>query len=281
MLRNSLWALATALTVSFPANAQLFSSTRPLEESLLFHPKTAGESWSQAPNAVDVWLNSAAGNRIHAWWFPQPGSKGAVLYCHGNAGNLSYHWPLANKLRAALKQSVLLFDYPGYGKSSGQPSESGCYAAAQAAMDWLLREQNIHPRRVVLIGESLGGGVATELALRQPPMALVLIRTFTSVPDMARKNLVSSAAAPLVRNKFDNLSRVPKCAAPIFIAHGNRDTLIPLAQPIKLYEAAPEPKRAFLLKNLGHNDALPADFFTALAAFVQEYEPPPAQPPRR
>lgn len=273
MRRRTVLSLFLILTMTRVSSAQFFSSARTLEDSLLYHPKSDGESWFPVPpqiQAVDVWLTSADGDTIHAWWLPHPGSAGAILLCHGNAGNLSHWTPRALSLQRALRQSVLIFDYPGYGKSGGKPSESGCYAAADVALSWLVNMQKIPARNVIMVGESLGGGVATELAVRHPPQALVLIRTFTSVPDMARKSVWTSSAAPLVRNKFDNLSRIPKCTAPIFIAHGDRDTLIPIAQAIKLFAAAPEPKRAFLLKNLGHNDALPAEFFTALAEFVRQ-----------
>src|SRR5262245_46618727 len=160
-----------------------------LENRLVFHPTSAGSHWLQ-PDPVpaqDVELTSRDGTRIHAWWCPRPGSEGAVLYCHGNAGNLSFRRGALAEWLHHFGESVLIFDYPGLGRSAGSPTEDGCYAAAEAAFDWLTGSQGVAPERVVLYGKSLGGGVAVELALRRPHRALVLANTFTSLPDMAQK----------------------------------------------------------------------------------------------
>jgi fermentation-respiration switch protein FrsA (DUF1100 family) len=217
----------------------------------------------------DVWLKAADGNRIHAWWLERYGSQSAIIFCHGNAGNLSYWRPIMVALVNRLGQSVLIFDYPGYGRSEGKPSEPGCYAAADAAYDWLVQTQKIRPERITVFGESLGGGVATELALRKPHRALVLSKTFTSVPDMARKTPLASALASMVHNQFDNLAKIGRCSGPIFIAHGDGDRLIPLSQGQKLFQAAPQPKQFFLLKGCDHNDPYPPDFYSALAKFLR------------
>ena len=172
---------------------------------------------------------------------------------------------LVNKLG----QSVLIFDYPGYGRSEGKPSEPGCYAAADAAYNWLVEAKRIPPEWITLFGESLGGGVATDLAARKPHRALVLTKTFTSVPDMARKTALASASASLVRNQFDNLAKIGRCSGPIFIAHGDRDRLIPLSQGQRLFQAAPQPKEFFLLKGCDHNDPYPPDFYSALVKFLK------------
>ncbi len=160
-------------------------------------------------------------------------------------------------------------DYPGYGRSEGKPSEPGCYAAADAAYNWLVEAKRIPPEWISLCGESLGGGVATGLAARKPHRALVLTKTFTSVPDMARKTALASASASLVRNQFDNLAKIGRCSGPIFIAHGDRDRLIPLSQGQRLFQAAPQPKEFFLLKGCDHNDPYPPDFYSALVKFLK------------
>jgi len=232
----------------------------------------ATKSWVAPPGDMhveDVWLRGSEGTVIHAWWLGREGSRGAILFCHGNAGNLSSWAPLATTLSNTLSQPILIFDYPGYGRSEGKPSEAGCYAAADAAYDWLVHSQGITPERITLFGESLGGGVATDLALRRSHRALVLAKTFTSIPDMARTRLLTSASASLVHNSFDNLSKIDRCPGPIFIAHGDHDRLIPLPQSQQLYQRAPEPKRFFLLKSCDHNDPYPPEFFTALAQFLK------------
>lgn len=161
-----------------------------------------------------------------------------------------------------------IFDYPGYGYSEGKPNEAGCYAAADAAYDWLTDSGAIAPKDIILFGESLGGGVATDLAVRRQHQALVLVKTFASVPDMARSRVLTSAFSVLVRNRFDSLSKISRCPGPIFIAHGNFDRVIPLSQAEKLVQSAPEPKRFFLLEGSDHNDPLPMDFYISLAQFL-------------
>lgn len=253
------------------------SSAKPLqrlERSLLFHPVRDTEHWLPQGWAIeDVWLQTPNGTRIHAWWLPRPGATGAVLYCHGNAGNLSQRGQIVAVMSRQLNESVLIFDYPGYGKSEGQPDEAGCYAAALAAYDWLTQTKQVPAERIVLFGKSLGGGVAAELASRMPHRALVLVKTFTSIPDAAREHWLTFSSSVLVRNKFDTLAKMGKCRQPLFLAHGDRDELIPLAQAQQLLQAAPEPKQFMLLKGAGHNDPLPLEFWTRLADFLKEAAP--------
>lgn len=275
-MARSRWCLALNawLMVVLTVSAWTFS-WRPgqmLESALVFHPARASESWQEPPaqlNVEDVWLQTSDGTRIHAWWAPAWHATGALLYCHGNAGNLSHRIGNIIRLSTMLGQSVLIFDYPGYGKSDGSPSEEGCYAAARAAYDWLAETKQMPPEQIVLFGKSLGGGVATELALRRPHRALVLVKTFTSIPNMARRSWLTFASASLVANEFDNLAKIRRCPSPVYIAHGDRDEVIPFAQATQLYAAAPSPKRFFLLKGSGHNDPLPADFLADLASFLQ------------
>lgn len=243
-----------------------------LEDSLVYHPTKPVESWLPPPPHVkveDVWLEADDGERIHAWHFTGPLDAGAMLFCHGNAGNISRWAPRAWGLQQKLSRSVLVFDYPGFGKSSGKPSERGCYTAAGAAFDWLVNERKIPAKKIVLCGESLGGGVATELASRRPHQALVLIRTFTSIPDVARSKPLVWSSAPLMHNDFDNLARIVKHQTPLFVAHGDKDQLIPFAQGKRLFDAAPGPKRFYHMKDCGHMDPYPDDMYRELKAFLQ------------
>jgi fermentation-respiration switch protein FrsA (DUF1100 family) len=251
-----------------------------LENWLLFHPLRATVYWLAPPNArvQDVELLTVGGTRLHAWWCPvkdwQPG-QGALLYCHGNAGNLSCRRESIARWQQALGVSVLIFDYPGYGRSEGSPTEAGCYASADAAYLWLTRTMNVPPERVLIYGGSLGGGVAVDLASRQPHRALILVKTFISIPEAAQSVYPWLPARWLVRNRFDNLEKIGRCRRPIFIAHGTADRIIPFAQGKRLFEAAGQPKRFLAMRDLDHNDGLPPEFFSELHSFLEETAPLP------
>jgi fermentation-respiration switch protein FrsA (DUF1100 family) len=243
-----------------------------LENSLVYHPAGSGD-WVPPPTGVrDVELASADGTRIHGWWLPREGAAGAVLYLHGNAGNLSHRGGAMAEARAALGESVLIIDYPGYGRSDGSPSEAGCYAAADAAYDWLTKEQKIPPGNVIIYGASLGGGVAVDLASRRDHRALVLVKTFTSMPDVAQGLYPWLPVRWLMRNRYESLAKIKQCKRPVFVAHGTADTLIPFAHGERLHEAANAPKRFLPMHGLDHNDGVSGDFFRVLRDFLAEAE---------
>jgi fermentation-respiration switch protein FrsA (DUF1100 family) len=244
-----------------------------LENSLVYHPTPARVSWYRppSPDIRDVEMWTTEGEVIHGWWLPRGGSAGALLYLHGNAGNLSGRGETIVALRTALGLAVLIIDYPGFGRSSGVPSEAGCYRAADAAYEWLTCEQRIAPGEIVLFGKSLGGGVATELAARKDHRALALVKTYTSLPDVARTLYPWLPVGLLMRNRFDSLARIASCHRPVFVAHGIDDELIPFALGRRLYDAANEPKEFLAMPGHGHNDPFPEEFFTTLAQFLEKH----------
>jgi uncharacterized protein len=241
-----------------------------LENWLVYHPTPGEEGWKPVAGQglEEVHLTAADGTAIHALWAPRTGTDLALLYCHGNAGSLLHRPGAVLELRQSLGVSVLIFDYPGYGFSDGKPSEAGCYAAADAAYDWLA--QRVPPECIILYGKSLGGGVAVDLAARRPHHALVLMKTFTSLPDVGQAHLPWVPARWLMRNRFDNLSKIGRCSRPIFMAHGDRDELVPLSLGQRLYEAAPSPKQFYLMDGTGHNHPIPPGCLTALADFLRQ-----------
>jgi fermentation-respiration switch protein FrsA (DUF1100 family) len=245
-----------------------------LEHRLVFCPTPAVEDWlpPPSPEVQDVGFICADGVRVHAWWYPHPRAAGALLYLHGNAGNLSHRAQSIAKFHDGLEESVLIVDYPGYGRSGGRPSEKGCYAAADAAYDWLLEAQKVDPAKIILYGGSLGGGVAVDLASRRPHRAVVLVKTFTSAPDVACCIYPWLPARWLMRTRFDSLGKIGKIHQPVFIAHGTADALIPFEQGKRLYEAANPPKEFYTLDGADHNDPLPSDFIPRLKSFLHSAE---------
>jgi fermentation-respiration switch protein FrsA (DUF1100 family) len=250
---------------------------RALENAFLYHPIRAVQEWLPPPNerVQDVELLTATGTRIHAWWCPTEGwrpEQGAVLYSHGNAGNLSHRGEGVARWQEQMGQAVLIYDYPGYGKSSGRPDEAGCYAAALAAYEWLIAEKQVPPQRILLYGGSLGGGVAVDVAVSRPYRAMVLVSTFTSIPDMARTIYPWLPARWLLRNRFDSLAKIGRCCRPLFVAHGTADRLVPFRQGERLFAAAPEPKRFFPMRGYDHNHSPGPDFYAALREFQAAVE---------
>jgi fermentation-respiration switch protein FrsA (DUF1100 family) len=241
-----------------------------LENRLVYHPTTANQDWEPPPfgPVEDVYLRLADGTAIHAWWCPHPGAPGALLYCPGNGGNLSHRGHVLHALQQALGQSVMIFDYPGYGRSEGRPTEQGCYGAADAAYEWLTQVPRVPGDSIVIYGSSLGGGVAVDLASRRPHRALVLDKTFTSVPDVAQRRFPWLPVRWLMRNRFDSLAKIGKCRQPVFIAHGTTDNLVPFVLGERLYAAANAPKQFFPMDACGHNDHPPAELFVALRQFL-------------
>ncbi|HLN32821.1 MAG TPA: alpha/beta hydrolase [Gemmataceae bacterium] len=246
-----------------------------LENWLLYHPLKAREVWLAPPNprVQDIELRTSAGIRIHGWWCPvekwEP-EQGALLYCHGNAGNLSCRADAIARWQNELGKSVLIFDYPGFGRSEGKPSEAGCYAAADAAYAWLTEVQKVPPEQLLIYGGSLGGGVAVDLASRMPHGALILVKTFLSIPDVAQRLYPWLPARWLVRNRFDSQSKIGLCRQPVLVAHGTADSLIPFAQGRRLFEAANEPKCFVAMEGVDHNDFVSSEFFQALRKFLEE-----------
>lgn len=275
LIRLTLLVLITYLGIMF-----LFVA---LEKKLLFFPARAEQSWVDPAlyglKVEDIAFTSSDGDKLHGWWCPFPNveaSAGAILYLHGNAGNLSHRAGSVVDWQQEMQLPVFIIDYPGYGKCTGSPSEKGCYAAARAAYDWLVNEKKIPPERIILYGGSLGGGPAIEMALERPHRALVLTRTFTSIPDMAKALYPwLFLAGWFIENRFDNLSKIGRCPGPIFIAHGDADRIVPFPQGKKLYEAAREPKRFHLLSGLDHNEPLGDDFFSSLREFLTQVESRP------
>lgn len=198
----------------------------------------------------DIYFNAQDGTRLNAWFIPAEDSNFTVLFCHGNGGNISHRIEKIALLRK-LGLDVLVFDYRGYGRSSGRPGEKGLYADAEAAYNFLVSEKKIPAEKIVLYGESLGGAVAIDLTAKRKAKALITECTFTSTKDMARE-IYPFLPSFLISSQFDSTEKIKKINIPKLFIHSQGDEIVPFRQSTKLFDLAPEPK--IRLKLIGsHN----------------------------
>lgn len=232
------------------------------EHSQVYHPTRDAEYTPEDVGrpAEEVWLTTADGLRLHAWFFAaDKGSaraRFAMLFCHGNGGNLTSR---PGYYRAILETGVnlLTFDYRGYGRSDGEPGEHGTYADAQAAYHWL-RARGFAPEHILVWGESLGGGIASHVAATLPVGGLALQSTFTSIPDIGAELFPWLPVRLLSRIRYDTHSRLPRITCPVVIMHSRADSTIRFSHAERNFAAAREPK-AFIELDGEHNDALLAN----------------------
>ncbi len=228
-----------------------------LQPKLLFrpYPEMVGvpSDWGFAYE--DVWLITADGVRLHGWFLPNPRRRASpytLLFLHGNAGNIS-HRSASIAIFAELGLDQLIIDYRGYGQSDGKPSETGLYRDAEAAWRWLTEARGVAPADVVVFGRSLGGAVATELAARVQPGALIVESSFTDVAAMARLHHPLLARSVPLRYRLPSAEYLARVRSPVLVLHSPDDGIVPFAHGQALFAAAPGPKRFVELAG-GHNE---------------------------
>lgn len=249
--------IVVGIYVGFCVLAMLF------EEKLIYYPTRYPDGDWTAPGRIgleveDVFLQAQDGVAVHGWWTPPPVGGPCLLFFHGNAGNVSQRAEMI-KSWSDRGWGVFALDYRGYGKSEGKPSEKSLYSDAESALEWLVGERQIPPRRLVVYGRSLGGGVATELAVRHPEVGgLILEATFRSLAAIGQRHYPILPVGLLLRTRFDNLSKMPEMRIPVFVVHGRRDGLVPIEEGEALFAELPDdiPKEFFPVSGAGHEDLL-------------------------
>ncbi|MEA3364219.1 MAG: alpha/beta hydrolase, partial [Candidatus Hydrogenedentes bacterium] len=192
------------------------------------------------------------GHVTHGWYIPIPESRGVVLYSHGNGGNISGRMEGIAVWRN-LGFDVLIYDYGGYGKSTGKASEKRCYRDIRAMWRWLTEEQGIRSERIVLFGRSLGGVVAADLAAEVTPGAVILGSTFLSAVKLGKEAFPFLPVNLLLRHRFETEDKIGSITAPVLIVHSPGDDVVPYHHGEVLFQMAPEPK-TFLQITGSHND---------------------------
>jgi fermentation-respiration switch protein FrsA (DUF1100 family) len=240
------------------------------EEALIFFPARFPEGDWQPPGLPfeDAWFQSADGTRLHGWYVPHEQPRAVVLFCHGNAGNISHRADMLRVLHDLVGVSVLAFDYRGYGRSEGKPNEAGILADARAARAWLAQRAGIGQNEIVLMGRSLGGAVAIDLAANDGARALVVESSFTSIPDVAAYHYPWLPVRWAMRTRLDSLGKITAYRGPLLQSHGTADTIIPYRLGCRLFEAANQPKQFITLPDLDHNDPQPLEYYDRLTKFL-------------
>lgn len=238
---------------SISENAMIESLVRKFLYYPTLHPKNAPLPY-WAESATEVSFPATDNNEIYAlYWAAKPG-RPMILFFHGNAQS-AFEWALIHEEFRQLDAGLLLVDYPGYGKSSGKPTEQGLYAAGEAAYQWLVKNQGFDPSKIIVFGKSLGGGVASKVARDHEVMALILESTFTSVPAVAKILLPMLPGDALFKSeRYETIGRIGNIHIPVLVIHGDEDNLIPMKEGKALYDAANEPKKLYVVKGAGHND---------------------------
>ncbi|HMP04239.1 MAG TPA: alpha/beta hydrolase [Gemmatales bacterium] len=246
---------------------------RSFEESLVFLPLPFPEYQRLPEDATfeDAWFDAPGGPRLHGWYVEGARPGPVVLYCHGNAGNISHRRWLLHLYRERLNATVLVFDYRGYGKSVGTPSEPGVLADARAARRWLAQRAGVDEGEIILVGNSLGGGVAVDLAATDGARGLVLENTFTSLPDVVAcyaKLLPDYPIHWLMWCRLDSEAKIRSYHGPLLMTHGTADPVVPYRLGHRLYEAANEPKRLVTVPGGGHFERPSGEYLQALEGFL-------------
>lgn len=244
------------------------------EESLIFFPMPYPEGdWNPGwLSFEDARFLSPDGLKLHGWFAECQEPRAVVLFCHGNAGNVTHRAETLRGLHDLVGASVLIFDYRGYGRSEGTPDEPGILADARAARTWLAQREGVAEQDIVLMGRSVGGAVAVDLAAKDGARALVLESTFTSMPDVAAHHYPWLPIRHLLRTRFDSLAKIANYHGPLVQSHGDADTIVPYRLGRRLFDAANQPKQFITIPAGDHNDLQDGDYYETLITFLDGIE---------
>lgn len=241
----------------------------------IYYPEWA---WWATPEVFGLIYETVAftakdGTLLHGWFFPHPQPIVSMLFCHGNAGNISHRLENVQLLVNAGFQ-VFLFDYRGYGRSQGNPSEGGLALDADAAWAHLRERAGSDGAPLVIFGRSLGGAVAIQLATHaEKADALIIESSFTSLWGMVRHVLGGLLGVDQLGDGYPSQDRIRRVHMPLLVIHGEEDELIPIAQGHALFEAANPPKSWYPIPGAGHNDTVDVggvDYLERIVKFVED-----------
>ena len=242
-----------------------------IESQIFFpDPNLVGTPAEMSLDFEDIWFDANDGVRLHGWMVPAESSSALLLFCHGNAGNISHRVDNIRRLYD-IGLSVFIFDYRGYGLSQGRISETGFYLDAEAAYEVARKRADSEGLKLVIFGRSLGGVAAVHLASRRPCSGIILESTFTHMAAMAQEHFPLPVPQGLLRDRLNSLDKIGQVTAPVLFFHGDSDDIVPLRLGRELYEATNAPKEFITLAGAGHNDTYfvgGQDYFTKFKEFI-------------
>lgn len=223
----------------------------------------------------DVWFVAEDGCQLHGWWMPHENARGTIIMFHGNGGNVSgWMWMAADLHRLGV--NVFLFDYRGYGRSRGIPTEEGTYRDGRAAFEVArARHADAEAPPVILYGISLGGAVAIQVACDKPAAGLIVESTFSSTLEMGRLLYPWLPVRLICHWRYDSTGKVAKLTIPKLFAHSTEDELVPCQMGRQLHDLAAEPKQFCELRG-GHNDggwSVTPEYWRAIEGFLDRLLP--------
>lgn len=235
--------------VAIPAFALLIAF---LMQRSIFYPAPSHFPKGPPFGFERIETTTADGLQLSAGFQAAIPGKPTLVFFHGNGDNLAGA-AIATKEYADKGLGVLLVEYRGYAGNPGAPSEAGLYLDAEAAMAWL-RSHGVAPAEVILMGNSMGSGAATEMAVRHRVGALILISGFSSLPDVVADHYAWLPAQWIVRDRYDSASKLSKIQSPILLVHGDADQVVPIASLQRLSRANGKAE-AMITNGLGHEIA--------------------------
>ena len=248
---------------------------RLIERSLVY-PVPSRERGDWRPRWLrpqNVWFRASDDMKLHGWYVPHADPRRLVVYCHGNGEHVADQANLVFRLQSHLQATVFVFDYRGYGRSRGKPHERGCIADGLAAQRWLANKEGMSTRDIVVMGRSIGGGVAVAVAAEQGARALVLENTFTRMTDAAASLYPWLPVRLVMRNRYNSIRRIANYHGPLFQCHGTGDEIVPIELGRTLHAAAPGgPKQFCEIPFARHNDSPPPNYYAALAQFLDQVD---------
>jgi uncharacterized protein len=232
----------------------------------------------------EVWFPAADGQRLHGWYIPGRRSGPLIFYCHGNTANISYRLDILDYFNTRLGLPVFIFDYRGYGESTGEAqAEDDLYQDARGALAYLAG-RGWEPARMVYYGRSLGSAIALQMALEQPPAGLVLESAFSSLRAVAwhlRPVSFTLFGFWLLGHAYDNQAKIGRLRVPLLVIQGGADRIVLPAMSARLFASAPQPKRRVVIAGAGHSDCFRVGgtaYFAAWEDFLATLRVPPSGP---